>query len=248
MEHIFDRGLKLSVETYFKKHRKDGISEQFVYSAIDTFWSDRYLAVGERESYGLEFFLEQKQVEDFFGTLSLSLSKSKMLDPRVPPLAESFPSDYDYPVIITALAGKIVKGVRDWLNDAPFFIKYPSYILPLSNKMEISFKYRYQTGRPYSPREFVTWKQYREGGVKWSKGAWVASNKHNSSRYPDYSRLDLQWISRFYFNKWNINAYVFIQNVMNTKNVFYENYRSDGTKETIYQFAFLPVAGVEIEF
>lgn len=50
------------------------------------------------------------------------------------------------------------------------------------------------------------------------------------------------------FNNWNINAYVAVQNVLNTKNVFYENYRSDGTKETVYQFAFFPVVGVEIEY
>lgn len=71
---------------------------------------------------------------------------------------------------------------------------------------------------------------------------------YNGSRYPDYNRLDLQWISRFYFNTWNINAYVAVQNVLNTKNVFYEEYRSDGTKQTVYQFAFFPVVGVEVEF
>lgn len=247
-EHIFDRGLKLSIETYYKKYAQDAVSEQFVYSADPTFWSDRYLAIGKRVSYGLEFFVEQKQVEDFFGTLSISLSRSRMTDPRRPPLVESYPSDYDYPVIVTALAGKVVKGVRDWLDSAPFFIKYPLYILPLSNEMEFSFRYRYQSGRPYTPREFVLWKQYREGGVKWSKGAWITLPAYNSARYPDYSRLDLQWISRFYFSRWNINVFVSLQNVLNRKNVFFENYRSDGTKETIYQFSFLPVAGVEVEF
>jgi hypothetical protein len=206
------------------------------------------LTVGERNAYGVEFFLEQKQIKDLFGTVSLSFSKTLEKDPRIPKRADTYSSDYDYPVIATLIGGKVVKGVREWLNDAPFFLKYPSYLLPLSNEMEISFKYRFQTGRPYTPKEYVSWKQNREGGVKWSNGAWVDSDDYNGARYPNYSRLDLQWISRFYFNSWNLNAYVAVQNVLNTKNVFYENYRSDGTKETIYQFAFFPVVGVEIEY
>ena len=247
-EHVLDRGLKLSIETYYKRYKKTVVAEDFVYSAIDTFWSDRNLAIGERFCYGLEFLLEQKQVEDFFGTLGVSLSKSMMKDPRIPPLVGDYPSDYDYPVIVTALAGKVVKGVRDWLNGLPFFVRYPSYLLPLSNEMEISFKFRYQTGRPYTRQEFVIWKQNREGGVRWSPGVWVASSAVNAARYPDYRRLDIQWLSRFYLRHWNVNVYIALMNVLNTKNVFYENYRSDGSKETVYQFSFFPVGGIEVEF
>jgi hypothetical protein len=114
--------------------------------------------------------------------------------------------------------------------------------------MEISFKFRYQSGRPYTPSEYVTWKQNREGGVKWSRGAWVSTSDQNGARYPAYSRLDLQWLSRFYLDRWNINLYVAMMNILNTKNVFYENRRSDGTVETVYQFAFFPVVGMEVEF
>jgi hypothetical protein len=144
--------------------------------------------------------------------------------------------------------GKIAKGAPSWLNGQPFFIKYPSYILPISDEMEISFRYRYQTGGPYTPETPTTNRQVWEGGMKWSKVVWVASNDVNSVRYPDYSRLDLQWISRFYMQNWNINVYIALMNVCNTKNVFYYEYRSDGTKETVYQFAFFPVGGIEIEF
>jgi hypothetical protein len=90
--------------------------------------------------------------------------------------------------------------------------------------------------------------QKREGGIKWSRGAWETSHRINTERFPDYSRLDLQWISRFYMKNWNINVYIALQNVFNTKNVFYYVYRSDGTRETVYQFSFFPVGGIEIEF
>jgi hypothetical protein len=159
-----------------------------------------------------------------------------------------YASEFDYPVIITLVGGHVVRGIRDWFDDLPFFLKYPSYILPFSNEVELSFKYRFQTGRPYTPQKFVTWQQFREGGVKWSKGAWIDTDRINSVRYRDYSRLDIQWISRFYFRNWNINVLIALQNVLDTKNVFYENRRSDGTVETIYQFRFFPVGGVEVEF
>ena len=248
LDHFFDRGLKLSLETYYKSYDNVVVSEDFVYSAVDSFWSDRNLAIGKRSSYGVELLLDQKQVEDYFGTLSVSLSKSTMKDPRIPQVVDRFPSEFDYSLIVTALAGKVVKGTRDWLDRTPFFIRYLSYILPFSNEMEVSFKYRYQTGRPYTPFEFVGWKQNREGGMKWSRGAWVMAPHENSARYPDYSRLDIQWLSRFYMNRWNINVYIALINVLNTRNVFFEEYRSDGTKETVYQFSFFPVGGVEVEF
>jgi hypothetical protein len=248
LQHILDEGVKLSVEAYYKHFQNIVVSEQFVYSAIDTFRSDRNLAIGERESYGVEFFLQKKQVTNYYGTISVSLSKTEDVDPRNPKLVDRYPSEYDYPVILNFVGGKIVKGVRSWLNDQPFFIKYPLYILPLSDEMEISARYRYQTGGPYTPNDFTLFKQQRLGGLIWSQGAWEASNRINSERYPDYSRVDIQWISRFYMQNWNINVYIALMNLFNTKNVFYYEYRSDGTRETVYQFAFFPVGGVEIEF
>ena len=247
-EQIFEHGLKASLETYYKRYRNTVVSEQFIYSAVDTFRSDRNLASGERYAYGLELLVEQKQVEDLFGTLALSLSRTEMKDPRIPPLVSYYPSEYDYPVIVTVLAGKIVKGVRSWIDDAPFYVKYPLFILPFSDEMEISFKYRFQTGRPYTPLRYVTWKQEREGGLKWSRGSWIPTADENSARYPDYSRLDLQWLSRFYMKGWNINVYFALMNVLDTKNVFYRDYRSDGTVETVYQFSFFPVGGIEVEY
>ncbi len=247
-EHILDLGLKMNIETYYKQYTNSGVDEDFIYSGMETFWSDRILTIGERYAYGLEFFVEQKQVEDYFGTLSISLSKTMMKDPRIPPLTDWYQSEYDYPVIITAVGGKVLKGFSDWRDNQPFYIKYPLYIFPFSNEMEVSFKYRYQSGRPYTPQQYVTWKQSREGGVHWSNGAWISTNDENGARYPDYSRLDLQFLSRYYMSGHNINVYFALMNVLNTQNVFYEEHRSDGTTETVYQFQFFPVVGVEVEF
>jgi hypothetical protein len=248
LQHILGDGIKLSVETYYKRFQNIAVSEEFVYSAIDTFRSDRNLAIGQRESYGMEFFLQKKQVTNYYGTLSVTLSKTDELDPRIPKQVNRYPSEYDYPVIFSLVAGKVVKGLRSWLDDQPFFIKYPSYIFPFSDEMEISFRFHYQTGGAYTPYRFDTLVQKGEAGVQWSKGAWVSSERINSERFPNYSRLDIQYLSRFYLKNWNINVYIALQNVFNTKNVFYYVHNSDGTRETVHQFTFFPVGGVEVEF
>jgi hypothetical protein len=250
IQHIMDGGIKLSLETYYKRFKNIGESENFIHSFLDsTFWSDRNLALGTRTSYGLEFLLQKKQVTSYYGTISVSLSKTIDDDPRLGKEGNTYPSQYDYPVIINLVGGMIVKGVRSWLDNQPFYIKYPSYIFPLiSDEMEISFKYRYQTGGPYTPMNRSTSKQYREGGIKWSQFSWIESSNINSVRYPNYSRLDIQWIMRYYMQNWNINVYFALMNVLNRKNVFYYGYNSDGTIETVYQFTFFPVGGIEIEF
>jgi hypothetical protein len=248
IQHILDEGIKVSLETYYKKFSGIAVSQEFIHSADLLYRSDTNLAIGNRRSYGLEFLAQKKQVTNYYGTISISLSKTEDDDPRIGQEGKTYPSQYDYPVILNLVGGKIVKGVRSWLNDQAFFIKYPLYILPLSDEMEVSFRYRYQTGGPYTPQQFSSSQQFWEGGMKWSKGMWKASDRVNSERYPDYSRLDIQWISRFYMQNWNINVYISLMNLFNTKNVFYYEYRSDGTRETVYQFTFFPVGGIEVEF
>ncbi len=247
-EKTLKPGLRVSAEAYVKDYHKVAVSENHINQADTTFWSDRLLTEGRRLAYGIEFFLEQKQVKDFFGTLSVSLSKTRVKDPRIPRVTDWYTSGFDYPLIISAQGGHVINGFRKWLDRTPFFIKYPTYILPFSDDMEISFKYRYQSGRTYTPREFVRWKQFREGELSWSEGTWVSTDDINGERYPAYQRVDLQWLSRFPMKRMNLNVYVMLLNVFDRKNVFFRSYRSDGTVDTVYQFRFFPVGGLEIEF
>ncbi|MCX7984590.1 MAG: TonB-dependent receptor [Bacteroidetes bacterium] len=248
IQQYFDDGIKVSVEAYYKYYWNIAVVEQFIYSSDPTFWSDRVLPVGKKRSYGIELFIQKKQVTNYYGTITFSLSKTTEKDPRIPQLVPSYTSTYDYPIIINVVGGKVVKGMRSWLDHQPWFLKYPSYIFPFSDEMEVGLRYRYQSGNPYTPKYFTTSQRFWEGGIQWSRGMWIDSQNINSSRYPAYSRLDIQWISRYYMKGWNINVYLSIMNVLNRKNVFYHEYRSDGTTETVYQFEFFPVGGIEVEF
>lgn len=254
IEHILDEGLKATVEAYYKSYDHISVDEEFIKSADKTFRSDKRLSIGERTSQGVELFIQQKQVEGFYGTFSLSYSRSITTDPRdnisgLPPInVGEYPSDYDFPFLLTLVAGKTVNNVRSTLNESPFYIKFPSYILPFSDDMEFSFRFRYSSGRPYTPRVFTSYIQRREGTITWSKGVWEDGAEINSARYPDYHRLDLQWINRWHNEGYNIVMIVALQNVYNRANVGGYQYVSDGTRNTIYQFSFFPVVGASVEF
>ena len=114
--------------------------------------------------------------------------------------------------------------------------------------MEISIRWRYASGRVYTPKIFVTNEQYYESGIRWSKGNWVSADEINSKRYPDYHRFDIAFNSRYNFADWSLSIFLSIENIYNRKNVARYRYNSDGTREDVYQFSLFPVAGMEIQF
>ena len=248
VEHLFGDGLKASVEVYSKQYDKLPISEEFVHFDEKTYRSDKLLNIGEGYARGVEFFLQKKLVDDYYGTFSYSFSTSRTKDPRINRTSEYYDSPYDYPHILTMVFGKLVKDARAWFDAAPWWIRYPSMILPITDDMEFSFRWRYASGRPYTPKVFNPYEQHREGGVRWTVGSWNNSDRINSERYPDYHRLDLLWLSRWHLTDWNIVLYLSIQNVYGRKNVAAYQYNDDGTRDTVYQWGFFPIGGLQIEF
>jgi len=169
-------------------------------------------------------------------------------DPRIGYEGKTFPSDYDFPYVLTIIFGKRFKDLRSKLDELPLYLRIPTYILPFSDDMEISARWRYASGKPYTPREYVNYEQHREGAAKWSTGWWVPTNNINGARFPDYHRLDLAFNSRYNFSSWTLSIFLSLQNIYNRKNIAFYQYVSDGSIENVYQFSFLPVAGIEILF
>ena len=248
VERILDEGLKFNIESYLKTYDKIPISEEFIHFNNPIFRSNKNLSVGKQKVYGIDLLLQQKLAKDYFGTLSYSRTWTKYEDPRIGYEGKTFTSDYDFPHVLTIIFGKRFKNLRTQLDEMPFFIKFPSYLLPFSDDMEISFRWRYASGKPYTPKVWTTGEQYYEGETRWSAGTWKSIDEYNSARYPAYHRLDLAFNSRFNFEKWSIAVFLSIQNLYNRKNIAAYDYNSDGTIDNIYQFAFLPVVGVDVRF
>ncbi len=248
IEHIIADGLKLNLEGYYKLYDHLPVDETFIHYNDRTFRSDQKISIGRQKTYGIDLLLQQKLVKDIYGTLCFSRMWSEFNDPRIGFEDRAFPSDYDFPYVITAIFGKRLKDFRSQLNQLPFYLRIPTYILPFSDDMEISVRWRYASGMPYTPRIYTTAEQHRQGAVKWTGGTWIPSDEVNSARYPAYHRLDIAFSSRFNLNNWAISVFLSLQNIYNRKNVAYYQYISDGTIEDVHQFSFLPVAGVEVLF
>lgn len=254
IEHIFAEGLKGTIEVYEKDYDDLPVAESFIFSADPTYRGDRIITIGRQTSLGVEIFFQQKQVKDLYGTLSFSYSESRTDDPRIdlpgraPLNVGSYPSQYDYPVIATLVVGTVVHNVRTAVDAMPFYVRYPAMILPISDDMEFSTRFRYMSGNPYTPQVFVTTEQHREGGIAWSRGAWQTTNSVNSERYASYERLDVQWISRYHLTGWNFVVFLQIENVLNHDNIYMVEHRSDGTTATVRQYGFFPVGGLSFEF
>lgn len=248
IEHIADKGLKVNLEGYYKKYTDLPVREEFIHFYDHTFRSEKWLNVGSQNVYGIDLQIQQKLVDDLYGTISFSRMWTKMDDPRIGHEGKTFLSDYDFPYVFTAIVGKRFKDLRKDSKEWPFYLRYPSYLLPLSDDMEISLRWRYASGKPYTSMTFTTSEQHRVGGVTWTEGSWVATDDINGSRYPAYHRLDLGFSSRYNFESWNLVITLSIQNLYNRQNIAGYQYNSDGTIDKIYQFSILPVLGAEIEF
>jgi hypothetical protein len=248
VEEIVAEGLKVNVEGYYKRYSGLPVSENFIHFSDQTSRSVQVVNVGREDVYGIDFLVQQKLVKDIYGTICFSRMFSKYYDPRIGWEGKMFPSWYDTPYVLTIIAGKRFANLRSDLDAMPFYVRYPSYILPFSNDMEISARWRYSSGMPYTPAVYVTTEQHKESGTSWTAGAWQATNNINAARYPDYHRLDLELSSRFNFSTWNLVILFSIQNIYNRQNIAYYQYNSDGTRENVYQFALLPVVGIEAEF
>jgi carboxypeptidase-like protein/TonB-dependent receptor-like protein len=248
IEHILDEGLKLTIEGYHKKYFDMPVSENFVHQSDPTFRSEKQLNVGRQKVCGIDFMLQQKLVKDLYGTLSFSRTWTDVEDPRIGMVGNTFVSDYDFPYVFNIILGKRFKDARKNMNNLPAILKYASYILPISDDMELSVKWRFASGKPYTERLYTTNEQHRVGGVTWTEGAWKKSEEINGSRFTDYHRLDFGFNSRFNFNTWNLVIMLSFQNIYNRKNIANYQYNSDGTIDNVYQFSVMPILGLDIEF
>ncbi|MBU0561699.1 MAG: TonB-dependent receptor [Bacteroidetes bacterium] len=248
LEHIFNEGLKLTAEAYVKYYSDLPVREDFIHFSDRTFRSEKYLNIGRKRTRGIDILMQQKLVKDIYGTLSYSRMWTEVDDPRIGYEGNNYVSDYDFPHIFTIIVGKRFKDLRKKLDGMPFYIKYPSFLFPFSDDMEISLRWRYASGKPNTPREYTPYEQHREGGVKWSNGWWVQGSNINGERFSDYHRLDFGFNSRFNFHNWNAVVFLSVQNIYNRKNISQYRYNSDGTIDNIYQYALLPVFGLEVEF
>ena len=240
-EYFLSSDTRLTLEYYVKEYADMVTFEMLTGSdGRDSLnWYNR-INTGEGRSRGLEIYLQKKYSNNWYGSFSWAHSISEGLDPRT---KEYYPWDFDYRDVMNLVGGyKIRYTDFDWYNNYKnsWFAKAFSWLpfMP-SDEYEISIKYRYMGGRPYTPDQYNhnTRDWYSDADVPW-----------NTKRYGHYSRIDLMLQQRFHFEKMNLVSFWNIGNVLNRSNPWEYIYKDDGTKEMSWQYKTFPVGGLILEF
>ncbi len=238
-EYLLRSDIKFTLEAYRKTY--EGLPQYRRLTTADPldYYDNEMLNSGRGRSRGVETFLQKKITDNFSGIVSYSFSRSENLDLRD---NSWYAGNYDYRHVLTLIAGyKIRFYKQEWFKQAreSWWYRVFATILPFSDETEVSVKYRYLGGRPY------TSPVYHPELRRWL----VDENlKRNATRLPEYSRLDVRLDRRYFFDSWNMVVYFDASNVLNTKNIWEYQYNDDGGTREILQFQPLLVGGVNIEF
>ena len=110
-----------------------------------------------------------------------------------------------------------------------------------NDRFEISGRWRYAGGRPYSPFDPVLSAQAGAGVVR--------RERINAERHTAYHRLDLRFDHRRHYRSVTLVSFFSVLNVYNRDNVFHYYWDADDNRSRrATQWGLLPVGGFELEF
>jgi hypothetical protein len=109
-----------------------------------------------------------------------------------------------------------------------------------NNKWELSMRWNFAGGVPYTPFDLAQSAAFNKGIINQSR--------INAERYPNYHSLNFRVDRRFHFQHSSIVTYLSLWNVYNRRNVavYFWN-EVENRLDTLYQWSFLPVFGLEYE-
>lgn len=237
VERMFGPEIRAVVEVY-RKDYSDIILSNSDTSAYPYDRGGGLNTLGEGYSHGVEFFLQKKLARQLWGTFSYSVYDAKMLDYRHWPEKKYYDWNYDLGQVLTIAGGyKIEFHHKQWFQD----LKRKKWwgavawlpVMP-ADEFELGVRYRYMGGKPYTPQKYNHW-----------HGTWEVDPLAdlNGDRFPAYSRLDIVFQQRHFMKKSSLTAFIDIQNIFNTDNIWDYRYNADGTRDTILQYKVFPVGG-----
>ncbi|RMF57979.1 MAG: TonB-dependent receptor [Calditrichaeota bacterium] len=239
IEHLIGNDIKWTLEVYWKNYYDVPVLKSLTTpDPFDSFQGER-LNIGKGWARGIEFFFQKKLTHHFSTIVSYSFSRATAQDPR---WDKRYDWDFDYRHIFNVVGGyKLGFHDKQWYQDfkRKWWYHFLAPFLPLADEVEISFKFRYSGGRPYTPPVYHP--EFRR---------WITQEQQllNTHRYPPYHRLDFRVDRRYFFNNWNMVVFFDMMNVYNRHNIWEYQYNDDGSREEVLQFEVLPVGGVLIEF
>ncbi|MDH7603931.1 MAG: TonB-dependent receptor [Melioribacter sp.] len=222
INYLFRNDAELKIETFLKNYSNYPASliRQYLVLAntgagfsgsddnFSSFGLDPLISAGEGNVKGLELSI-QKKISDIplYGILSLTYSKSDFI--ALDRIKRS--SSYD----------------QNWIFNIAGGYRFNMF-------WELSMKFRYASGRPYTP--------FDDNGLQ-------NVNQYNSRRLKSFHSLDVRVDKRWLINSWTLITYIDIQNIYNRRNL--SGIRWDQKTKTIDEttsIGILPSIGISLEF
>lgn len=237
---------KSRIEAYYKAYHNVPVNLAMTTSE-ELDWSTEGINSGSGWARGIEVLLQKKVSNQWWGTLSYSWSLARAQDPRTEEQRE-YPWDFDYQHIFTTVAGyKFDFLGKPWYISNRHWLRHLAWtpLAPFapSDGSEISLRFRYMGGQPY------TGKVFREEYQRW---VIPAGAELNNTRLPHYQRIDLHIHQHWLGRKMNIISYFEINNILNRSNIWKYFYTVDaagvGATEAAYQWGRTLVGGIKVEF
>ena len=143
-------------------------------------------SIAKGQAYGTEFLIQRRSRNGLYGILSYTLAWSQFADKNDKMVASAWDSRHTLSVV----AGKKLK--KNW---------------------EIGAKWRFVTGRPYTPNDIAT----SMNVANWNaRGVAILDyNQLNTKRLGNFNQFDLRIDKVWYKKKWSLNLYIDIQNFFN---------------------------------
>jgi len=228
VEHLLRSDLRVRVEGYVKDYgdypssvdrpwlvlANTGAGFGGAEEGFSSFGFDDLISAGTGYARGVELLVQKRLSEiPLYGIFSLSYNSTEYtaID------EESRPGLYDQRIILNLSGG--------WRID---------------ENWEVSAKFRYGSGTPYTPFSL-------------GQGGRLVQNyavDYNADRLPPFHSLDVRVDRRWNFTGWNLITYIDIQNVYNRENIQGYRYdpRNNAVESTGGTIGILPSIGISAEF
>lgn len=187
-----EKNRKFSAEVFYKKYAyypssvRNGIALANLGADFGVIGNEPVNSDADGRAYGLELLAQQRLYKGFYGIAALTLVRSEFTNPDT----DYLPSSWDNRFIVSLTAGQRLP--KDW---------------------ELGARWRFLGGTPYTPYDFQA-SSLRSNWDLFNRGIFDYS-RINGQRLNSFHQLDLRVDKKYFFDKWNLNWYVDIQNAYN---------------------------------
>ena len=203
---------KITLESFYKSYNNypfsilDSISLANLGDEFGVIGNEDISSISKGNSYGFELLAQQKMSSSIYGILSATYYFSRFEDKD----GNLISSSWDNRFILNMTAGKKFK-----------------------NNIELGFKYRYSGGSPYTPIDIIN----SSNKIIWdiNQQAVLDYNLLNTQRLNGSHVLDIRIDKKWFFKSWGLNAYIDIENILNSKTELPSQYGIDSNLGTIVE-------------